>query len=194
MINNTRHSDPPAGGEESRPYYHIPTGSFPRFNRGQDDICQGGFTLVEIIIVGFVFIILFTLASLTLLNVKHKINLASTVNTLINDLKSQQLKAMMADTEGRQERDTYGIYFGTDSYTHFHGTYSAADPANLVVPLGEQIQFSSISFPGRELNFAIGSGEIIGVVSANTIVIQNVLSGEQKTMTINKYGVVTNVN
>lgn len=155
---------------------------------------QTGFSLVELVVVMFIFSFLFIFITVALLNIKHQSSLVTSIDTLITDLKSQQLKAMVGDTEGRVDPDTYGIYFGSNQYTLFHGTYSPSDSSNFVVTLGDNIQFGTISFPASLVSFAQDSGEVVGAESLNTIIVQNTQTNERKAITINKYGVVTAIN
>lgn len=155
---------------------------------------QNGFSLVELAVVMFIFSFLFIFITVALLNIKQRGSLTTSIDTLITDLKSQQLKAMVGDTEGRATPDTYGIYFGANQYTLFHGAYSPSTPSNFTVSLGDNIQFGAISFPASSVSFAQDSGEVVGTESLNTITLENSQTNEQKTITINKYGVITAVN
>ena len=101
---------------------------------------------------------------------------------------------MTSDTEGRNTSDNYGIYFGTNTYTLFHGTYSSNDKTNSIIPLGDNIQFSSVTLPGSQIIFLKNSGEVSNFSSnSNTITIKDITNNIGKTITINKYGIVTQV-
>jgi type II secretory pathway pseudopilin PulG len=154
-----------------------------------------GFTLIEALIVMSIFIILAGLTTINLLNAKHQSSLSTSIDTFISDIKQQQLKAMIGDTEGRTTSDNYGIYFGATSYTLFHGTYSTSEPTNFSIPLGDNIQFTNVKFPGSEIIFLRGSGEINSYDSnSSTITLKDILNNSEKTITLNRYGVVTNIN
>mgnify|MGYP001612365742 CR=1 FL=1 len=155
-----------------------------------------GFTLVEVLVVAGVIAVLYGLVSLRLINVSQIASVKNPVNQLVTDVKNQQTRAMATDTQGSGVVSDYGIYFETSRYTVFRGSsYSAVDPYNLVVNLPSRVQFSSITFPASTLQFGKGSGELPGFIgSQNTVTIRNIDSGEQKTVTVNRYGVVTGVN
>jgi type II secretory pathway pseudopilin PulG len=157
---------------------------------------KNGFTVIEIIIVLMFFSLLTGLITLNLLNVKHRSTVNSQVMTLISDLKTQQLKAMVGDSEGRTSNDNYGIFFETNKYTLFHGTtYLATESSNFTVDLGDNMSVSNITLPGSKIVFSKLSGELTGFVSgANTFTIKNVLSGDQKIFTLNRFGVITTIN
>lgn len=156
---------------------------------------QAGFTIIEALIVMSIFITLTGLSTINLLNAKHKSSLSTSVDTFIADLKQQQLKAMVGDTEGRAASGNYGIFFGAGTYSFFHDTYSSADPSNFNASLGDSIQFSNITFPGSQIVFLQGSGEIYNYTDgSNTITIKDIVDNNQKTITINEYGVITAIN
>lgn len=153
-----------------------------------------GFSLLELIVSIAIVSILFALVIVNLLNVKHKASLSTSIDILITDIKNQQLEAMVGDTEGQASMENLGIYFETDRYTLFQGNYSFSEPSNFTTTLGDNTVFGNISFPSSQVVFASKSGEIIGVTGNHTIVVQNIQTQELKTLTINKYGVVTAVN
>ncbi|MCJ7740184.1 type II secretion system GspH family protein [Candidatus Microgenomates bacterium] len=155
---------------------------------------QSGFTLVEVIVALAVFASLFAIVVINLLNVSLKATLSESIDTFNNNFKSQQLKAMVGDTEGNSIKENIGIYLATDKYIDFYGSYKAQSSANLEIKFDDNIRLVNTSFPSSQIIFIGGNGEILGATGNNTITLQNTLSGEQKIITINKYGVVTSVN
>ncbi|MBI3380279.1 type II secretion system protein [Candidatus Gottesmanbacteria bacterium] len=155
---------------------------------------QRGFTLVEVIIALLIFSSLVTMVIINLLNVKHKASLSDSIDTFINNLKSQQLKAMVGDTEGNNTKDNIGIYLTTNKYTDFYGTLNLSSSTNLDINFDDNIQIISTTFPSSQIIFLSGSGDISGAIGNNTITMKNSLSSEQKIITVNKYGIVTSVN
>jgi hypothetical protein len=134
-----------------------------------------------------IFAVLASLSTLNLSKAQHGSSLNSTVDILVSDLKRQQYKAMAGDTEGRGTPSAYGIYFDNNRYILFHDTYNPSDSANFEVKLDGTLSLT----PNSEIVFAKGSGEISGPTS---ITIADTVTSSQKTLTINKYGVVTAVN
>lgn len=156
---------------------------------------QKGFTIVEVLVVISILIVLIGLSTINLLNAKHQSSLSTSVDTFITDLKQQQLKAMVGDTEGRSTSDNYGIFFGTNTYKLFHGTFSSSDPTNFNVTLGDSIQFSDVTFPGSQIIFLKGSGEVDNYTSgSSTVTVKDILDNNQRTITVNEYGVITAIN
>lgn len=157
---------------------------------------NGGFTLAEIIVVVGIVVILAGLTFTNLTPTQRQSGLNSSLNILVADLKQQQIKAMAGDTEGRSTPDNYGIYFGTSTYTLFHGSsYSSSDTANQVVKLDNDVVVSNITFPSNVIIFTQVSGEILNFVNgSNTVTIKNVTGNLTKTITINRYGVITSIN
>ena len=158
---------------------------------------QAGFTLVELLLFMAIFSVLVGLVTINLLNAKQSASLSTTVSNFLTDLKQQQLRAMIGDTGGRASTDSYGISFGTTKYTLFHGTAPQGDSSDLAVNLGESMQFvtNASTFPNSKIVFLKGSGEVSGFTSGqNAIIIKDVTNNNQKTITVNRYGVVTSVN
>ncbi|MCX6726468.1 MAG: type II secretion system protein [Candidatus Shapirobacteria bacterium] len=148
-----------------------------------------GFTIIELLVVMGVFAILASLSTLNLSKAQHGSSLNATVTTLISDLKRQQHKAMIGDTEGRGVASDYGIHFENKSYTLFHDLYNSTDTSNFVVNLDGTLSFPDSGY----VIFAKGSGEILPA-SLSTLIISDTVTSQSKTLTINQYGVVTAVN
>lgn len=152
-----------------------------------------GLSLLEVIIVIALMLILISIASVGLSPIRGKVPLSTSVSVLVSDIKSAQIKAMVGDTEGRAAKDIYGIYFDTDSYILFHGlNYVPGEPSNSVIDLSAELAFESVLFPSRIITFASGSGEIVNFSqNNNSIVIKDAITGEEKTVTVNRYGAVS---
>lgn len=155
-----------------------------------------GFTAIELIVVMGVIAILFSFVYVNLFSSQHRVNLDATTSVLINDLKNQQNKAITGSTDNRTSYDAYGIYFQSDGYILFHGpNFQSGDPANFTSLLNQGTTFSPINLPDAQLVFASFSGEIANFnQSQNTITIRDDGTGQQKTITVNRYGVVISVN
>ena len=150
-----------------------------------------GFSFPELLMVMGIIAILSTFMVTNLLNTQRKVNIATSVSKIVGDFKHQQLKSMMRDTDGQTTSDYYGVYFEPTRYTLFRGSsYSAGNTSNFVVDL-DGAQLSSIG--QVEIIFASGSGEINGFGN-NQKTITIFQGTAQKIITINKFGVVTNIN
>ncbi len=157
---------------------------------------SAGFTLIELLVVTSISAILFGLVTFNLIRLQNNSSQQSSLDTLISDLKSQQIKAMNGITEGRSTNDNYGIYFMADRYVLFHGSgYSASDSANFEVVLPTDIEIQSTTLPNNTVIFTKLSGEVMGFVAGNnTINVRETNINKQSTITINRYGVITSVN
>jgi prepilin-type N-terminal cleavage/methylation domain-containing protein len=157
---------------------------------------QKGFTFIEIIIVLGITSILFGVMTFNLLRFKNSSSSQSNIDTLVSDLKNQQLKAMLGNTEGRAANDSYGIYFLSDKYILFHGTsYNPNDSANFPVNLPTDVQIQSTTLPNNTVVFTKISGEIPSFAQgSNTVTVKAVNINVQKVITFNRYGVITGVN
>ncbi len=154
---------------------------------------QKGFTLPEIIIITGIILMLFGFITLNVINTQYQTSISTTVDTLIADIKSQQIKAMAGNKETGSSPESYGIHFESNKYTLFHGsTYSPGDSSNFTINLSFNIQFRSNS--RSEIIFEKGSGEIYQFSnSTNQIILQDT-TGNTKTISINLYGTVVGIN
>ena len=151
---------------------------------------ERGFTLVELGIVFAITALLFGFITLNFVNVQKITSINSVIDTLISDMKSQQTKAMVGTGE------SFGIYFQSDRYILFTGTtYSSTNSSNFIIMLGSNIEFVNSTFPDNSLVFLRQSGELNGFIDGmNTISIQNSQGLGKKTITVNRYGIVTKIN
>jgi prepilin-type N-terminal cleavage/methylation domain-containing protein len=155
-----------------------------------------GFTLVELVVVIGILLIFFTITTMSLTSLQHRTYVLTRVDTLISDLRQQQLKAMVGDTEGRASGDSYGIHFNNNNYVLFHGTtYNAADTANFTIPLETTLTFSSVTFTNSNIIFSQLSGNINGFTPGqDTVTVKDTSTNVQKTIKFNKYGAVVQIN
>lgn len=151
---------------------------------------EAGFTLVELLLVIGLVGVLTSVTIISLIQPQRSASLSGTVEVLVADLRQQQLKAMSGDSMTASSAQPHGIYVESNKYTLFKGSgYSGSDTDNFVVQ-PDGVSFST-NFASSEVAFQKASGEPSGFnPSANTITVSN-LSGESKTITINRYGVVT---
>ncbi|MBI2031302.1 MAG: type II secretion system protein [Candidatus Levybacteria bacterium] len=151
---------------------------------------QKGFTLLEILISLTIFATLLGFATVSFLNTRQTSSINSSLEKIVSDIKSQQLKAMAGSSDGGESGSSYGIYFAVSSYTLFRGSsYNPSDSTNLTIDLNENINMTSILLPSNSVVFSQQSGEILGFDSNNnSITLKNISANEQKTITINRYG------
>lgn len=151
------------------------------------------FTLIELLVVMGIFSVLAGLATVNLIKPQTQATFSSAVNVLAADIKGQQLKAISGDTSGEATSQAHGIYFESDKYTLFRGSgYVPANPGNFVVDIESGNSLTSITFPTQQVVFAKRSGEVTSYVSgSDSLIIQSTQSGEQKTITINRYGAIS---
>lgn len=147
-----------------------------------------GFTLVELAVVISIIVTLLGFITINLVRSQQTASLTSVGEILLADLKHQQLKAMVGDTEGRAESSAYGIHFDSDKYVLFHGTYSAGETSNSVINLDNNMQFVSSGF---NIIFSKRNGEISPPV---IVELQDNTNLKLKRIRLNIYGVITEVN
>ncbi|OGD85668.1 hypothetical protein A2164_03070 [Candidatus Curtissbacteria bacterium RBG_13_35_7] len=148
---------------------------------------RSAFTLIEILLVIAIFAILAGFTTINLIKPQTSASINSTVNTLVADIKEQQLKSMVGDTEGQSIAQTYGVRFETNRYILFHGMYNPSEPSNFEINLDSNTTFTNLPST-QEFIFLKKSGEII---NPNSLTIQNNETNEQKTLTINRLGAIT---
>lgn len=152
---------------------------------------QRGFTLIELLIV----VGLITLSAILILPTfsrsKPINSIESSVNILVNDIKEQQLNAMLGETQGVGV-NSYGIYFQQSGYSTFQGvTYSTNNQSNFDVTLPDDVLITNIAFPQSQLIFSRHSGDVLNFVNGqNTIQIKSKNTSDLKTITVNKHGVL----
>jgi prepilin-type N-terminal cleavage/methylation domain-containing protein len=147
---------------------------------------QHGFTLIELAIVIAITVILLGFITINLVRSQQGASLSAIGEILLTDLRQQQLKAMMGDTEGRSTSDSYGVHFDANRYVLFHGTYSDSEDTNSVVNLEDNMQFNS---PNYDVIFSRLSGE----TSAKIIELQDNTSLKFNRIHLNALGVATQV-
>jgi len=148
---------------------------------------QRGLTLVELAITTSIIITLLGFIIISLVHSQQSASLSSTEEILLVDLKQQQLKSMIGDTEGRGISDSYGIHFDLNRYILFHGTsYSSSDISNSIINLGNNMQFNNS-------NFDIIFSKLSGTTSATVIELQDNTSSSLKRIHLNALGVVNQV-
>mgnify|MGYP001585673852 FL=1 len=156
---------------------------------------QKGLTLIELIVVIGILSVLFAIGTVAVSNIRVITSNSTSTSVIVSDFKTQQIKAMTGDTEGRGTPDNYGVKILSDRYVLFHGTlYDPANADNFIVPIESGYTLSS-TFPNSFVLFAFESGELIGFVpNQNAVTLTNTSSGQSKTIQLNKYGTVTNID
>lgn len=117
-----------------------------------------GFSLVELIVVMSIIATLIGLATISLANTQQRASLNNSVQVFISDIRQQQIKAMVGDTQEGATSDSYGIHTDSNKYVLFKGTsYDPVASSNFIVDLSSNIQFL---FPGSDIIFYKVSGRL----------------------------------
>ncbi len=154
---------------------------------------NAGFTILEVVLAMAVLAILMGIAAMNLLGLANRTYQNTTAQTLYADLKSQQVKAMNGDTQGSGTTGAYGVYFQANQYILFQGnTYLSSNPTNFTVKIPDDVTFTNITFPNSQIIFASGSGAFANfATNHNSVTISAINGTTQKTVTLNRFGVVT---
>lgn len=144
---------------------------------------QKGFTLVELLVSMGILAVIFAISTINLSNIIPSTSQTTTLDILISDIRAQQTQAMTTDS-------SFGVHFEGTSYTLFKGTtYSSLDPANFVVNLDPTVTITNILFPGNQIVFSPGSGNVAGyVLGSDSISLTNSGGAGTKQLKINQYG------
>jgi prepilin-type N-terminal cleavage/methylation domain-containing protein len=153
-----------------------------------------GFVFIELVVVLALFGALLGMMSINLLGSKNSATLSATIDQVVADISSQQIKAMTSTTAGAGAIP-YGVRFESNRYILFYGVqYNPSDTSNSSIALDARTIFSVINLPNASIVFASRSGEIVGFDPGRasvTVYQQN--SFVSKTIHVNQYGVVTSV-
>ncbi len=146
-------------------------------------ISNGGFTLIELIVSLAILLVIYTISAVGLSNVIPSTSQNTTYDALVSDLRLQQVRAMTTNSP-------FGIHFETNSYTFFEGpVYQFGAISNYVVNLDPTVNFNPIGFPGGEIVFSPGSGDVDGYIEgSDSVSIVNTQSGKTVIVKINEYG------
>lgn len=155
---------------------------------------QRGVSLLELVIFMSITLFLFGFVTINLVRFQQKTSINSILDTFASDMKSQQAKAMSGD--GNTNQENFGIYFLSDKYILFKGSsYSPSNPTNFSVNLEGGMNFQDVLLPSNTLIFLHKSGEVNGFSQGHdSFSLQDSQGQEIKTVLINKYGVITQIN
>lgn len=142
------------------------------------------FTFIEVVVVMGIVSLLFALSAPDLFKLQDRNVLQNTTTEIVSLLRQQQFNAMISP-------QIYGIHFEQSKYTLYSGNgFSDGKAENTIHEISYPITISSVLFPGGDVRFASGSGEIIGYSSvANTITITDTVHLIEKTIKLNSLGV-----
>lgn len=130
-----------------------------------------GFTLVELVVVIGFSLAFVGMVGLSALRTRARANVDSFRQTLLADIRSQQQRAMSGMTSSNLVVDGWGVHFESDRYFLFAGnTYVPESPANVVYSVPGGITLSVVLPQGNYI-FARGSGDLIGYVSGQDLVV-----------------------
>ena len=152
-----------------------------------------GFTMIDFLVSVAVFLAVVGLVTVNLNSGYLKVAGSGELVKLVSDLRSQQLKAMLGDTEGRVSPTEYGVYLGTTEYVLFYGSsYVPGASDNFVVVLPGDLEFANVTMLNREILFARGSGEVADYLEGfDGWQLISPGGGKITTFQINRYGVVS---
>jgi prepilin-type N-terminal cleavage/methylation domain-containing protein len=152
---------------------------------------ERGFTLIELLVVIGLVSILVGLSFVNLGRPQASTSLATSADTLVSDIKSQQLLAMAGDQGGVTTEQPHGVYVQAGQYILFAGSvYSSSDTNNFTVTLDPNLTIAT-TFSSTQVVFLKGTGEVQSFVNgSNTITLSSPALGTTKTITIDRFGAI----
>lgn len=156
---------------------------------------HSGFTLIELLLAMGIIAVLFSIASILMLNLIPKATLSSLSEVLIAELKNQQLRAMAGDASVSGSIQDFGFHISGQQYTLFRGSvYDSQITDNFAVAIEDPITLET-TFANQQIVFDSGSGEILNFIDGqDTVTLRNTQSGETIILELNRYGVITAFN
>lgn len=122
---------------------------------------SSGATLIEVLLVMAIVGMFVRLITLNVFRGQQRVSLTVARDTLLSDMRKQQLRAMLGQTPQSGSLLDYSIRFEGDRYILYAGTvYDAQNPENEVVILDPILTFEPIELPNATLTFARASGEV----------------------------------
>jgi hypothetical protein len=134
--------------------------------------------------------VLFGVSVVSLGQPQSNTNTQDATETLVADIKNQQLFAMAGTVGSASSQQPAGIFIQSGQYTLYTGaSFVGGNSYNYVVTAPTSTTFST-TFPGGLVLFNKGVGDVNGFINAsNTITIT--APGRTRTITINRYGALT---
>ncbi|HYK09106.1 MAG TPA: prepilin-type N-terminal cleavage/methylation domain-containing protein [Candidatus Eisenbacteria bacterium] len=147
---------------------------------------NAGFTLIELLLAMSIAAILLGFTTFSLMSAQRSTSAATAEESLIADIKSQQIKAM----NGIHGSGNFGIHFtGSNTYTLFQGGSFVGASSTSPVTIDDNISFTcTVGCASGDMVFTKVNGEIS---SPTTITVVNTAGTESKTIIFNRYGVIT---
>lgn len=151
---------------------------------------NAGFTIVEVLVVIFVFTLIIGLPMVFLWGIGRSDALNASTREVVGVLSEAQTNTISGRSKDGQEPSSHGLYFSTNYYVLFKGTvYDANDSQNERTDLPLGITFSQIQLPQSSVVFDKVTGRVVNYDPAQNLVV--VLEGntqKSKTITISKAG------
>ncbi len=150
---------------------------------------ESGFTLVEFLVVLGIAAILLGLMTMNLGKTQETSSVTSAADTLMNDIKGQQILAMAGDKGSASTQQPQGVHILSNSYVLYAGSsFNGGDTNNFTVSISPYT--IATTFPSSNVSFQKGDGMVSGFsAGSNTITITRY--GSSKTITVDRYGALT---
>lgn len=145
---------------------------------------RSSFTFIEVVVVMGIVSLLFAITAPDLFKLQDRNALQNTTIELTSLLRQQQFNAMNLGVVS-------GIYFDTHKYTLYQGEYFiSGHEQNTEYHLAYPLAFSSILFPNNNVQFASGSGELVGYSpNANAVTLTDTVHLLERTIRFNTLGI-----
>lgn len=152
-----------------------------------------GFTLIETLIVLFLFTTIIGMPMMFLWGIGRSDQLTATTREVVAALNEAQTNTINGKSVDGQQPATYGVYFQSGYYVLFAGsTYNAGNSYNQRNDLPSGLTFSQIQVPNDQIVFSRVTGQVTAYnPSLNFVVLQEGNTGTTEQINISKMGTVT---
>lgn len=154
---------------------------------------QRGFTLIEILIVLFIFGTIVTMPMVFLWGIGRGDSLLAATREVIGGIHEAHTNTISGRSFDGQQPSSFGIYFQTNYYVLFSGaSYDVNDTNNAQTDLPTGITFSQISVPQNTIVFSKVTGSVTNFDPVqNFVILQDSNTLETRQITITSVGGVT---
>ncbi|GEM_PF-5594892 len=151
---------------------------------------SSGFTIVEVLVVIFVFTLIIGLPMIFLWGIGRADALNASTREVVGVLSEAQTNTISGRSKDGQQPSSHGIYFAVNYYVLFKGSpYDANDSQNERTDLSSGITFSQIQLPQSSVIFDKVTGSVVNYDPAqNSVVVLESNTQKNKTITISKTG------
>lgn len=150
-----------------------------------------GATIIELLLVITIIGIFARIITLNLFQGQQRTSLVVARDSVISDVRKQQLRAMHGDTDVPETYLDFSVLFEAHRYILYPGiVYDELNPFNEVINLDSILEFNPIDLPSSIVTFARLSGDVRSFDPMHrSVTLVNTQTGDQHQLTFNERGI-----